>query len=92
MRAFYLAYPDESGFVTQPVSQIPWGHNITLLQKVKDIERRLWYATEALTQGWSRSILERQIESDLYGRLGKALTNFPRTLPPLENEETNVSD
>ncbi len=44
MRAFYLAYPDESAFVTQPVSQIPWGHNIAIFQKIKDADLRLWYA------------------------------------------------
>lgn len=86
MRAFYLAYPDESNFVTQPVSQIPWGHNITLFQKVKDAEQRLWYAAQALTHGWSRAILEHQIESDLYGRQGKALTNFSQTLPPPQSD------
>lgn len=82
MRAFHLAYPDEADFVTRAVSQIPWGHNIALLQKVKDPAQRLWYAERVVEHGWSRPILEHQIETDLYGRQGKALTNFARTLPP----------
>jgi predicted nuclease of restriction endonuclease-like (RecB) superfamily len=57
MRAFYLAYPDEAQFVTQPVSQIPWGHNIVLFQKIKDADERLWYAQQAVEHGWSRNVL-----------------------------------
>ena len=44
MRAFFLAYPEENQFATQAVSQIPWGHNIILFQKVKESSQRLWYA------------------------------------------------
>lgn len=74
MRAFYLAYSEEAEFVTQPMSQIPWGHNITLFQKVKNAEQRLWYATQTLTYGWSRVILDHQIDTDLYGQQGKVFT------------------
>jgi Uncharacterized conserved protein len=86
MRAFHLAYPDEADFVTRAVSQIPWGHNIALLQKVKDDAQRLWYAAKVVEHGWSRAILEHQIETDRYGRQGKALTNFERTLPPPDSD------
>ncbi len=86
MRAFYTAYPDETAFVTQPVSQIPWGHNIMLFQKLKDKERRLWYAAQTLEHGWSRAILEHQIETNLHGRQGKAISNFSRTLPPPQSD------
>lgn len=43
---------------------------------MKDSEQRLWYAAQTLTHGWSRAIPAHQIESDLYGRQGKALTHF----------------
>ena len=86
MRAFHAAYPDAATFVTQPVSQIPWGHNIALFQKLKDREQRLWYASQTLEHGWSRAILEMQIESRLYERQGKATTNFARSLPPLQSD------
>ncbi|WP_297563980.1 YhcG family protein [Meiothermus sp.] len=82
MRAFYQAYPDEGQFAAQPVSQLPWGHNLVLLQKLKDPAQRLWYAEQALLNGWSRAILEMQVESGLYHRQGRALTNFAQTLPP----------
>ena len=53
---------------------------------MKDTEQRLWYAAQTVSHGWSRAILEHQIESDLYGRQGKALTNFSQTLPPPQSD------
>lgn len=64
-----------------PVASIPWGHNQVLLFKLKDREQRLWYAAKTLEHGWSRAVLTVQIESDLFGRQGKAITNFPACLP-----------
>ena len=57
-----------------------------LIQKVKDPYVRLWYVCQTIEQGWSRAILQAQIESKLYERQGKALTNFKRTLPSLESD------
>jgi len=85
MRAFAAAYPDES-IVQQLVAQLPWGHNIVLLEKVKDEQERLWYIEHAIEHGWSRSILEIQIETGLVQRKGKALTNFKSTLPALQSD------
>lgn len=70
----------------QPVAEIPWGHNIVLLQKLKDPATRLWYAQQTVEHGWSRAVLVHQIESDLFGRQGKAVTNFPATLPPPQSD------
>ena len=86
IRGFYLAYSDQIEFATQPVSQIPWSHNIILLQKLKDPIQRVWYAQQTLEHGWSRSILELQIRSDLHGRQGKAITNFSSTMPPAQSD------
>lgn len=86
MRAFFLAYPAADQFATQAVSQIPWGHNMVLFQRVKDPAERLWYAQGTLEHGWSRSILEMQIESRLHERQGKGVTNFSRTLPPPQSD------
>jgi predicted nuclease of restriction endonuclease-like (RecB) superfamily len=72
-----------------PVAGIPWGHNIVLLFRVRDSAARLWYAQEATTNGWSRSMLEHWIESDLYTRQGKAVTNFKKALPP---EQSDLAD
>jgi predicted nuclease of restriction endonuclease-like (RecB) superfamily len=81
MRSLAEAYDDEE-MVKQLVSQIPWGHNIRLMQKVKDADERRWYLQKTLEHGWSRSVLILQIDSDLRKRQGSAPTNFDRTLPP----------
>lgn len=90
MQAFYAAYEKVSQLVRQfdelPIFSIPWGHNIVLIHKLKDNDQRLWYAQQAIENGWSRSILEMQIESSLYTRQGKAITNFNRTLPSPDSD------
>lgn len=86
MRAFYLAYCGQGENVPQAVGQIPWGHNISLVEKLKSSVERDWYAHAAVEHGWSRSILEMQIEGRLYERQGQAQTNFSRTLPPPQSD------
>ena len=85
MRAFALAWPEEA-IVQQAVAQIPWGHNVRLLDKVTDSEERLWYVRHITQHGWSRDVLVHQIESNLYARQGKATTNFDRALPPPQSD------
>jgi predicted nuclease of restriction endonuclease-like (RecB) superfamily len=85
MRAFAQAYPDEQ-FVQLLAAQIPWFHNCVLLDKVKDIAEREWYIQQTIQYGWSRNVLVHQIESQLYHRQGKAITNFDRTLPKPQSE------
>ena len=80
MRAFALAWPDES-FILNHGGKIPWKHNCALLDKLKDPEQRLWYIQQSIQNGWSRNALVLQIETDLYTRMGGAMTNFERTLP-----------
>ena len=41
-------------FMQQPVAQIPWGHNILLIEKIKDLPTRFWYMQQTIEQGWSR--------------------------------------
>lgn len=86
MRAFFLAYREQGENVPQAVGQIPWGHNIALLEKVKTPSERDWYAHAAVENGWSRAVLEMQIESRLHERQGRATTNFSRTLPPPQSD------
>jgi predicted nuclease of restriction endonuclease-like (RecB) superfamily len=72
MRAFAEAYPDEQ-FVQQLVAQIPWGHNVRILDAAKDSTEREWYIRQTIQHGWSRTILVHQIESGLFHRQGKAI-------------------
>src|SRR5699024_11835206 len=58
-----------------------WGHNLVLLTKLKERDERLWYAEQSLENGWSRTVLQMQIESQALHRWGKAVTNFERTIP-----------
>ena len=83
MKKFALEYPELS-IPAQAVRELPWGHIITLIHKVKDKIHRDWYAQKAIENGWSRSILEMQIETDLYSRQALATektTNFEKHLP-----------
>jgi predicted nuclease of restriction endonuclease-like (RecB) superfamily len=85
MRAFADAWADEQ-IVQQLVAQIPWGHNVRLLESVQDPHTREWYARATLQHGWSRDVLVHQIESGLHNRVGAATTNFDRTLPSPQSD------
>ncbi|CAH1525979.1 conserved hypothetical protein [Vibrio owensii] len=88
MRAFALAWPDfeSNSIVQQAVGQIPWGHNVLIIQKLEEYEERLWYATEVVKNGWSRAVLAHQVESGLLKRTGNAVNNFEITLPQPNSE------
>lgn len=91
MRRFALLYPSMD-FAKQPVSQLPWGHIVRLMQMVKDESQRDWYANQAIMNGWSRNILEMQIESGLYQRQGISHTkvsNFSQNLPANQSDLAN---
>jgi predicted nuclease of restriction endonuclease-like (RecB) superfamily len=66
--------------------RLPWAHNVILIQKVKHLPTRLWYAQKAFEHGWSRDVLSLQIQSRAHERRGKAVTNFQRTLPPPQSD------
>ncbi len=87
IRKFAEEYSDLK-FVQQAVAQIPWGHNIILLDKVKDMEERQWYINETLKNEWSRSMLKMQINGKVYNRqvIAKKITNFQRTLPNVQSD------
>lgn len=80
MRAFAEAWRDFT-IVQQLVGQLPWGHNVLLLTRVKDQNTRLFYAQQAIAQSWSRTTLELHIKNRLYERQGQAVTNFATRLP-----------
>jgi predicted nuclease of restriction endonuclease-like (RecB) superfamily len=85
MRSFAEAWSDEQ-ILQQAAAKLPWFHNCVLLDKVKDAQERLWYSQQAIENGWSRNVLVHQIESGLYRRQGKAITNFRKTLPALDSD------
>jgi predicted nuclease of restriction endonuclease-like (RecB) superfamily len=77
--------PAESTLL-RAITQIPWAHNVILIQMVKDLDTRLWYARKAFEHGWSRDVLSLQIQGRVHERQGKAITNFQRTLPPPQSD------
>jgi predicted nuclease of restriction endonuclease-like (RecB) superfamily len=85
MRQFAENYP-QFEFVQAPLAQMSWYHNIALLQKCSNVEERIWYAQKALENGWSRNIMVMQIESGLYSRQGKSISNFKGTLPEYNSD------
>lgn len=80
MKAFAEAWPDES-ILQQLAAKLPWFHNCIIIDKIKAPDERQWYVQTAVENGWSRNVLAMQIESGLYQRQGKAITNFQVTLP-----------
>ncbi|MGB4765440.1 MAG: PDDEXK nuclease domain-containing protein [Rugosibacter sp.] len=85
MRAFAEAWPD-AAIVQQAVGQLPWGHNLVLLAKLKDPQLRLTYAQRAIAHGWSRNVLNIHIETRLLEREGQAVTNFAAQLPAPQSD------
>lgn len=87
MAKFSATYSDRE-FVQQVVAQIPWGHNIVLLDKISDIDERKWYIKKSVENGWSRNVLIHQIESNLYQRqvLADKVTNFENRLSSPQSE------
>jgi predicted nuclease of restriction endonuclease-like (RecB) superfamily len=80
------AESDDAQIWQRAVAQLTWAHNVILIQKVKDLPTRLWYARQAFEHGWSRDVLSLQIQSRAHERHGKAVTNFQRTLPPPQSD------
>jgi len=72
--------------VVSQIYQIPWGHNVVIIQKVKNIQEAVFYIQNSIEHGISRNVLIHQIESGLYTRSAKAINNFDKTLPPIQSD------
>ena len=85
MAAFAAAWPAAS-VGQRIVAQLPWGHNVDLLDRLGTEDERLWYAQRAIASGWSRATLASQIKSRLHLRAGSATTSFETALPAGQSE------
>ena len=65
--------------------QLPWGHNILLLEKVADLPTRAWYMRQCVDNGWSRDVLATMLKTNAHARQGAAVTNFAKTLSPSQS-------
>ena len=98
MRQTQVVNNEVDTFIKQGVGQIeqlklaliPWGHNITIIEKTETINEALFYINKTIENNWSRAVLEYQIESNLYGRIGKSVTNFDFTLPAPQSDLANA--
>ncbi len=96
-KQFYLFYHQTISIRAQLVRElsdlsifeIPWGHHLLLLGKIKSPQEALFYIHKTIDNGWSRSILEYHIEKNLYAQQGKAINNFAVTLPQPQSELAN---
>jgi predicted nuclease of restriction endonuclease-like (RecB) superfamily len=76
----------DNSILQQPAAKLPWFHICTLLDKIKSPEERQFYALKSVENNWSRNVLVHQIESKLYHRQGKAISNFTQTLPSFHSD------
>lgn len=81
MKKFYAEISSNEK-VQMASAQIPWSHNLLILDKIKDIDERLWYMQKCVENGWSVDVLELQIDTKLYKRQGKTIkdNNFSENL------------
>ena len=93
MKKFYEFYANEESTlekIQQLVRQIPWGHNVLIITKSKDVNEAYFYLNNTLENGWSRSVLMNQIDSDLFKRAGKTINNFHATLDYSKSVEVGM--
>ena len=89
IRQWVLFYANDKVIGQQAVAQlaqIPWGHNLKIISHCQNIKEALYYLENTLKYGWSRSVLTHQMESGLWQREGKAITNFSQTLPAPQSD------
>ena len=68
---------------------VPWKHHVYIISKCKTIEEALFYIDKVVTEGWSRALLEHQVEANLFLAQGSAITNFKQTLPASQSKSAN---
>jgi len=89
IRQWVMFYSSDNAIRQQPVAQltqIPWGHNLKIIAQCQSLEEAVYYVQNTLDNGWSRSVLTHQIDSGLWQREGKAISNFNTTLPAPQSD------
>ena len=82
-----LNYPQVGGNSEPLIFSVPWGHHKLLIDKfLKAPEKVMFYIQQTVENNWSRTVLDWQIDSNLYERQGKAISNFKRTLPTPQSD------
>ena len=89
MKRFYERYKTCDSKLRQAVAVLPWGHNLLLIEKIKDKDIRQIYAENTIKNGWSRNVLAIQIETEFHKRVGNSNNNFNVMLPPKDSDLVN---
>ena len=83
---WYRFYSAKYQFVPRHVAQIPWGHNLLIINKIKDTDEAEFYCRATTHNAWDRDTLEFQIENGYYTKIGKSSNNFENTLPAKQSQ------
>lgn len=93
MKRFYLFYNQDDEIRQQVADEldsvifrIPWFHQVYIITKCTTVAEALFYVNNTIEYGWSRAVLEHQIDMHLFERERKAITNFNKTLPALQSD------
>jgi predicted nuclease of restriction endonuclease-like (RecB) superfamily len=81
VKQWYQFYSQQYAFVPQAVAQLPWGHNRLIVSRVKNVADAMFYCEATIKHGWSRDVLEMQLDSKFIQRSGNSTHNFDNTLP-----------
>ena len=81
-----LAKLPANEFLQASLAKITWYHHLTLLDKVKNLEERIFYINKTIENGWSRNVLVLQIDNKLFERQGKSINNFENALPAIDSD------
>ena len=73
--------PGDQLEMPETFGMVPWKHHVVIISKSHTLEEALFYLNKVVKEGWSRALLEHQIDSDLFNNQGSAITNFDQTLP-----------
>lgn len=88
MKKFYTEYKDLS-ILPMPLAKLPWSFNSLLIDKIKELDKRIWYAEKCIENGWTIVVLDHQIDLKLYERQAennKKMNNFSENLPVIQGE------
>ena len=74
-------------FIDENIFRIPWGHHIQILSKCKNNQdKALFFVKKVIENNWSRAVLMNFLDTNLYERQGKAITNFEKILPDAQSD------
>lgn len=89
MKYFYELYSRQNRqqVADDSIFTIPWGHQITIIGRCGgDVEKALFFVRKARENNWSRAVLLNFLDTNLYEREGKAITNFEKALPDVGSD------